>query len=133
MHVNHLGQPIGESVGGWTAPRAPSRAPIEGRYCRLEPLEAHHARELWDAYAHDLEHRNWTYLMHGPYARFDDFAAWIDRARGTSDPLFFAIRTSSAVGVAAYLRITPEDRSKWDTSTIRRSFNGHARRPKQCI
>ena len=37
---NHLGQPIGRLVADWHPPPRPSRAPLEGRYCRLEPLDA---------------------------------------------------------------------------------------------
>jgi RimJ/RimL family protein N-acetyltransferase len=108
MPINSAGQPVGESVGEWKSPPAPPREPMIGRYCRLEPLEARHTRELWKANAHDAEQRNWTYLMQGPYASFEDYAAWIDRARATSDPLFFAVVTDHAVGVAAYLRIAPD-------------------------
>jgi RimJ/RimL family protein N-acetyltransferase len=106
--MNHLGQPIGASVGDWKPPATPSREAMRGRYCRLESLEARHARELWEANALDREHRNWTYLMHGPYASFAEYAAWVERAGSTSDPLFFAVVTETAVGVAAYLRIAPE-------------------------
>lgn len=106
--INHLGQPIGASVGGWTPPPLPPRDSMQGRYCRLEPLEAHHARGLWEANALDRDHRSWTYLVHGPYATFEEYAAWVDRARSTIDPLFFAIVSSDPVGVAAYLRVAPE-------------------------
>jgi RimJ/RimL family protein N-acetyltransferase len=106
--VNELGQPIGISVGDWRPPHLPPREVFSGRYCRLEPLEPHHARDLWDANALDREHRNWTYLPHGPYARFDDYRAWLESARSSFDPLFFAVVTTAAVGVASYLRIAPE-------------------------
>jgi RimJ/RimL family protein N-acetyltransferase len=66
---------------------------------------------LWDAAARDVEQRNWTYLMQGPYATFDDYAAWVDSARITRDPLFFAVLAPQPAGVAAYLRIAPESGS----------------------
>jgi RimJ/RimL family protein N-acetyltransferase len=106
--VNHLGQQIGELVPGWRPPLAPAREAVAGVYCRLEPLAADaHARPLWDANALDTEHRNWTYLLHGPYASFDDYADWVRAAAVTTDPLFFAVvdQADRAVGVAAYLRI----------------------------
>jgi RimJ/RimL family protein N-acetyltransferase len=109
--INHLGQPIGASVGDWRPPPFPPRDALQGRYCGLEPLDVRHARELWQANTHDIEQRNWTYLVHGPYATFEDYAAWVERARTTSDPLFFAVLTPQAVGVAAYLRIAPESGS----------------------
>jgi RimJ/RimL family protein N-acetyltransferase len=110
VNVNHLGQPIGESIGAWTAPAHPARIVLTGRYCRLEPLDVdRHAQELWDANATDTEHRNWTYLAHGPYASLGDYADWVRAASATLDPLFFAVLVAErAVGVASYLRIAPE-------------------------
>lgn len=111
MRVNDLGQPIGEEVPGWTSPDAPQRTALAGAYCRLEPLDAErHTHDLWDAFALDREHRNWTYLAHGPYATRDELAAWVRSAAATDDPLFFAVvdrLSARSVGVAAYLRIAP--------------------------
>jgi RimJ/RimL family protein N-acetyltransferase len=110
MILNHLGQPIGEPVPGWTPPDPPARAAMEGRFCRLEPLDADtHALALWDANLLDVEQRNWTYLLQGPYESFEAYRDWVSRASTTMDPLFFAImpRDGEAAGVAAYLRIAP--------------------------
>ena len=108
---NDLGQPIGHPVPGWTRALPVAREAMAGAYCRLEPLNVDaHARALWDANARDTEHRNWTYLFHGPYASFDDYAAWVRSAAATTDPLFFAVidRWDRATGVAAYLRIAAD-------------------------
>ena len=111
QRVNHLGQPIGDPVEGWMPPALPTRSTISGRYCRLEPLDVtEHTSPLWEAFALDREHRNWTYLMHGPYATRDQFAGWVASAAVTDDPLFFAIVdlvSGRAAGVASYLRIAP--------------------------
>jgi RimJ/RimL family protein N-acetyltransferase len=91
-------------------PPLPSRAVLPGRYCWLEPLDVErHGQQLWDAYALDTDHRNWTYLSHGPYRSMSDFAAWARGASSSLDPLFFAIvePVGRATGVAAYLRISP--------------------------
>ena len=46
--LNHLGQPVGFPVENWQAPDPPSRAPILGRYCRIEPLDTgRHAVDLF--------------------------------------------------------------------------------------
>jgi RimJ/RimL family protein N-acetyltransferase len=112
LTTNDLGQPIGDPVGEWHPPLRPSRASMDGRYCRLEPLDPlRHTRDLWDAMAHDTEHRNWTYLMHGPYATEADYQHWLEGAAAGDDPLFFAVITTAsgrASGVAAFLRITPD-------------------------
>ena len=87
MRTNALGQPIGEPVVNWRPPKAPPKADMLGRYCRLSPLDPHRdTQPLWDAYATETEPRNWTYLYHGPYDSFDEFAAWVASAAGTNDP-----------------------------------------------
>ena len=69
---NHLGQPVGLPLDGWTDPPMPSRRPLEGRYCRVEPLDpARHAEDLYGAAAADVEGRIWTYLSYGPPGNFD--------------------------------------------------------------
>ncbi len=109
--MNQFGQPVGQLVPNWTPPALPARAPMQGRYCRIEPLDpVRHAQELYQANEADKEGRNWTYLPYGPFANFDDYHAWLSQSAATSDPLFFAIidlRTNKAVGVCSYLRIDP--------------------------
>jgi RimJ/RimL family protein N-acetyltransferase len=103
-------QPIGKAVPGWTPRPRPPHASIRGAYCSLDPLELTHAQALWDAFELDTEQKSWTYLVQGPYARFEDFAAWLSGATTSRDPLFFTVMdpNARAVGVAAYLRIAPE-------------------------
>jgi RimJ/RimL family protein N-acetyltransferase len=107
--TNDLDQPIGFAVPSWEPPPPPYREVLDGRYCRLEPLDAdRHAGALWEANGSDPSGRNWTYLFDGPFAAFDDYRAFVARAASTLDPLFYAIVVDGrAVGVAAYLRITP--------------------------
>jgi RimJ/RimL family protein N-acetyltransferase len=106
---NALGQPIGPEVPGWTPRPHPSRAVMQGRYCRVEPLDpARHALELHEANSLDREGRMWTYLFSGPFASFDDYRAWLDAKQGSEDPLFFAFvdaASGRAVGLGSYLRI----------------------------
>lgn len=109
--VNSLNQPVGLPVTGWKTPRAPSREPMEGRFCRVEPLNVEsHAADLFAANALDVEGRNWTYLSYGPFQNLESYRAWIDATCMGDDPLFFAIveqKAEKAVGVASHLRITP--------------------------
>jgi RimJ/RimL family protein N-acetyltransferase len=83
---------------------------VQGSYCRLEPLTPDHAKDLFEANSHDKEKRNWTYLFDGPYESFETYQTWINKVSQGSDPLFFAVvdKTNKAVGVASYLRITPQ-------------------------
>jgi RimJ/RimL family protein N-acetyltransferase len=82
---------------------------MEGRFCRLEPLDCErHAADLFAANALDTDGRNWTYLPYGPFESLDEYRAWIQQCCCSDDPLFFAIvdRTrAKAAGVASYLRI----------------------------
>ena len=108
--LNEFGQPIGDPVSGWRPPHPPARVVLRGRYCVLEPLDAgRHTRDLWAAYATAPDLRHWTYLINGPFASLGEYESWVSRAVSTNDPLFYAVvQAGRAVGVAAYLRITPE-------------------------
>src|SRR5436190_1192100 len=45
--MTDIPQPIGQPVPGWTARPAPPRTPMQGRFCRVEPLDpARHSEEL---------------------------------------------------------------------------------------
>jgi RimJ/RimL family protein N-acetyltransferase len=116
---NHLGQPIGLPLPAWKPPEPPPRAPLDGRFCRLEPLDPErHSASLHAANSLDAEGRMWTYLPYGPFDSLDTYRAWTEEMSRRSDPLFFAIidRTSDhggdhaggrAIGLASYLRIDP--------------------------
>jgi RimJ/RimL family protein N-acetyltransferase len=109
--VNELGQPVGVPLEGWTPRARPPGTAMEGRYCRIEPLDPlRHAADLYDANCQDREGRIWTYLPYGPFENLDDYRGWLTRACLGQDPLFHAIVDSSngrAVGLASYLRIEP--------------------------
>ena len=111
-HFNDLNQPIGFPVEGWLPCPRPSRTPMIGQYCRVEPLDIDvHAPDLYESYAEDQEEKVWTYLPYGPFSSFDDYQNWLQLACTKADPFFHAIidlKTGKAVGVASFLRITPE-------------------------
>jgi RimJ/RimL family protein N-acetyltransferase len=111
LEVNAVNQRLGFPVDGWTPPARPAREILEGRMCRLEPLNpACHGADLHAANLLDTDHRNWTYLSYGPFARLDDYLDWVRSVAGKDDPQFYAIvaKNGVAVGVASYLRIDPE-------------------------
>src|SRR5215213_9476887 len=109
--VNSLGQPIGAPLDGWTPPPRPPREPLDGRYCRVEPLEIErHAADLHAANSAAEDARDWTYLAYGPFDSLESYTTWMQRVCLGDDPLFHAIidsATNKAVGVASYLRIDP--------------------------
>jgi len=109
--LNDLGQPIGASLPNWQPPPDPPRVPIQGRYCRLEPLDpVQHAASLFAANSADVTGSGWTYLPYGPFNSFEEYQDWLTANCLGNDPMFFAIidlPKGQAVGVASYLRITP--------------------------
>lgn len=109
VRINDLGQPIGFALPSWSPPPPPAREPMQGRYCRIVPLERRFASELFDAYALDREGRNWTYLAYGPFATLEAYRTWMEETCFGPDPFFYAIldRDDRPLGVAAHMRIQP--------------------------
>lgn len=109
--LNPLNQPVGILVSNWQSPPLPARKAMEGRFCRLEPIDPkHHAENLYQAYALDAEGRNWTYLPYGPFETLASYHTWIENFCCGTDPLVYAIidlSSGKAVGVASYMRIDP--------------------------
>jgi RimJ/RimL family protein N-acetyltransferase len=82
-----------------------------GQYCKLEALNVEaHGEALYEAFASDLDHSNWTYLPYGPFSGLDDFQDWLKKTCCNDDPFFHTIidlQNEKAVGMASYLRIEP--------------------------
>jgi RimJ/RimL family protein N-acetyltransferase len=108
--VNRFGQPIGDAVLNWRVPPTPSRAVIRGARCLLEPLDlARHGDALFDANARG-DGSNWTYLFAEPPESREAYLEYMATAFTGDDPLCFAVidaAANQAVGVASYMRITP--------------------------
>jgi RimJ/RimL family protein N-acetyltransferase len=111
QRTNAMGQPIGAPLPDWTARPRPPRTPMEGRFCRLEPIDAaRHTDDLFDAFAESLDGRIWTYIAYGPFAAKDELRAWAAARETMEDPQFFALRdlaADRALGVASLMRIDP--------------------------
>ncbi len=109
--VNNFGQPIGDAVLNWRAPAPPSREPMRGQRCDLEPLDLdRHGDALFDANARG-DGSNWTYLFANPPASRDAYLEYMRASFSGDDPLCYAVldhATGVAVGVASYMRIVPE-------------------------
>ena len=109
--MNELGLPVGLPLADWRARARPPKTVLEGRTCRVEPLDpARHAADLHEANLRDGEGRIWTYLPYGPFESLVAYRTWMERDCLGDDPLFHAILdkvTGRAVGIASYLRIEP--------------------------
>jgi len=108
--VNAFGQTIGEPLPAWTPRPLPQRTVMEGRFCRVVPLDpARHAPELHQAFA-EASPASWTYLPDymGPHTTLAAWRTWLDSAAAASDPLWHAIvdgKSGRAAGIACYLRM----------------------------
>lgn len=111
FELNPLRQPVGLVVSGWETPSYPQRESMQGRFCRLEPLDpALHTESLYVANALDVAGHNWTYLPYGPFESRTNYRDWIEQQCSGIDPLFYAIvelANGQATGVASYLRMMP--------------------------
>jgi len=109
--TNQQGQPIGFPIDDWQACEHPRGAQMQGRFCRLEPIDLEqHASDLFAAFSLNQDQRNWTYLPYGPFASEEELRTWIFSTCLSDDPCFFTVidlQTGTAVGVASYLRIEP--------------------------
>ncbi len=108
---NNLGQPVGFEVAGWKPPQAPARSAMDGRFCRLEPLDAgKHADALHAANILNTDGGMWTYMAYGLFETLEIYRKWVESVAGGKDPMFFAIvdrATGKPVGVASFLRVDP--------------------------
>lgn len=96
------------SLNDWSPPSLPSRTAIQGRYVKLEPVEREHVAGLMEAFAEDAAGRMWEYLPHGPFDHAG-YAAWVDTARASPDPLHYAVRMEDDLlgGTLSLMRIRP--------------------------
>ena len=95
----------------WKPRPRPARKTLEGRYCRLEPLDpATHGDPLFAASMAEGAETRFRYLFDKPEDRAG-FEGWLARASASDDPLFYTvvdIATGRAEGRQALMRITPE-------------------------
>lgn len=110
-HTTPLGDPIGAPVEDWTPPPLPPRAPIEGRYIRLEPQTlAAHGEDLWKAFSAEPTGADWTHRFIGPFADRDAFAAQVLADEHNPAQMYFAYvdkASGKAVGNGAFMSMAP--------------------------
>ncbi len=101
---------LGRRLTNWTPPPRPSEPVLEGRYVRLERLDArHHVDELHQANL--LDASIWNYMSIGPFSTVAAYSEWARQAAALGDPYYYAIQNLESgqfEGVASYLRTKPE-------------------------
>ncbi|MCA0399305.1 MAG: GNAT family N-acetyltransferase [Proteobacteria bacterium] len=99
---------MNKDLSSWAARPLPQRVPLEGFYCRLEPLDpAHHGDSLFaESMAEGAETRH-RYLFDKVEDRVG-FDAWMKAKAALADPLFFAVidrASGRACGRQALMRV----------------------------
>jgi RimJ/RimL family protein N-acetyltransferase len=96
-------------LSDWRGAPRPERRTLDGRYARLEPLDAErHGRDLLASAQEPGADDRFRYLFEEPPADAAAFAQWIDKAAASADPLFFAVvdrATGRAEGRQSLMRI----------------------------
>lgn len=99
-------------LSNWSPRGRPERTALDGRYVRLEPIDAgRHGDDLFAvATAADAGQR-FRYLSEGVPEGREPFQAWLEKVQASTDPLYFAVidkKTGRAEGRQTFMRITPE-------------------------
>jgi RimJ/RimL family protein N-acetyltransferase len=98
-----------EDLRHWQPRPRPERVVLEGRYVRLEPIEATaHGEGLFTASAVPDAEGKFAFLAEDPPTTRENFLAWVERAARSADPVFFAVvdKTSGEVaGRQSLMRI----------------------------
>lgn len=109
--TNQFGQPVGQTLAGWTPRPLPGEVVLKGRFCRIERLDpARHARALHAAYSTAPDGRDWTYLGVGPFDSFDGYYAYAQAAALSADPYYYTVidnSTGQPVGTFSLMRHDP--------------------------
>ncbi len=79
-------------LDNWTPTDMLTRETIEGRYVRLEPLDAgRHGDGLYEASIGPEADARFRWLSEYPPTSREEFARWLDKAEASADPLYFVV------------------------------------------
>src|SRR6187402_1867032 len=83
---------MSEDLRNWQPRPQPARMTLEGRYVRLEPLNAMlHGDGLFEASAVSDSDSRFAWLPDYPPESREAFQPWLDKAEASQDPLFFVL------------------------------------------
>ena len=101
-----------EDLKNWTPRPLPAREMLEGRYVRLEPLDAQkHGDGLFEASSVVDADSRFRWLFDVPPENRQAFQPWLENAAASEDPLFFVVidKASGRIGGRQTLmRIDPK-------------------------
>ena len=113
MRYNDYQQPIGDALPDYCAGETPSVDCLQGRYCRLEKLDAErHGNDLYEVYGPEAPEQSFTYLSLSPVADRAELETLLKRMEESTDPYYLAVidQDGRAVGTLALMRINPAHR-----------------------
>ena len=100
-----------KELADWKPRPRPARVALDGRYCRLEPLDPlRHGDALFAASMAPGAEERFRYLFNAPQSR-EGFNEWMAHAVRADDPLIFAVVDTASgrcEGRQTLMRITPE-------------------------
>lgn len=90
-----------ENLETWTPRARPARIALEGRYVRLEPLDAaRHGDALYEASRTEDRDDRFRWLYDPVPTTREAFQPWLDAAHASDDPLHFAVIDKASGRVA---------------------------------
>ena len=113
MRYNDYQQPIGDALPDYRAGETPSIDCLQGRYCRLEKLDAkRHGNDLYEVYGPEAPEQSFTYLSLNPVADRAELETLLKHMEESTDPYYLAVidQDGRAVGTLALMRINPAHR-----------------------
>ena len=109
------GLPIGPMLANPAPAKRPQRVVLEGRFCRLEPIDpARHREQLFAASTPPDARARFRYLHDTVPATLSDMDQWLAKAVASEDPLVFAVidsRSGRVEGRQSLMRIDPANQS----------------------
>ncbi len=102
---------MSDNLSNWRPRALPQRQIFEGRYVRLEPLDAvRHGDALYEACAQEGVAERFRWLYETPPGDRASFQPWLEKSAASEDPMYFAVfdrSTGQIAGRQAFMRIEP--------------------------
>ena len=102
-----------KDLSDWKGCDAPHRKVFEGRYVRLEPLNAErHGDDLYEAATAGDADGRFRYLPVFTPENRSEFQSWLEMAEKSPDPMYFSVidmQTGRAAGRQSMMRMNPEN------------------------
>ena len=100
---------MSDDLKNWQPRPRPERAALDGRYVRLEPLDAaRHGDDLFEASSVADADGRFRYLGEYPPESRAAFQPWLEQAQASTDPLYFVVidkASGKVAGRQTFMRI----------------------------